>query len=148
MSRVIIELPEHFSFRHEVLLTQQHMNIGNHLDNAELLKVVGEARVAYWTHLGYTPFDLEGVANILADVAVQYKSEGFCGETLVVQQAINDFHKYGFDVVWQLTEKASGREVARGKHGILCFDYKHKKVALVPEPLRARLEADQQQAVL
>jgi 4-hydroxybenzoyl-CoA thioesterase len=148
MSRIIIELPEHFSFRHEVVLTSQHMNIGNHLDNAELLKVVGEARVAYWTHLGYTPFDLEGVSNILADAALQYQSEGLCGETLVIEQAIKDFNKYGFDVVWRLSEKTSGREVARGKHGILCFDYTAKKVALVPEKLRDRLEAEEKKAAL
>jgi acyl-CoA thioesterase FadM len=37
------------------------------------------------------------------------------------------------------TEKFSGREVARAKTGIVCFDYARRKVAPVPEPLMTKL---------
>ena len=143
MTRVIIELPEKFSFVKEIELDESYMNVANHLDNALLLKLVGATRTAYWKHLGYSPFDMEGVSNVVADAALQYKSEAFKAEIMVVELATRDFHKYGFDAVWRITEKSSEREIARGKHGILCFNYEQRKVALLPEKLRARLEANQ-----
>jgi 4-hydroxybenzoyl-CoA thioesterase len=44
----------------------------------------------------------------------------------------NDFNKYGCDLVWQITDQVSGREVARGKHGIMFFDYGVRKPAQLP----------------
>lgn len=144
MARIIIELPDSFSFSKTIELDESYMNIANHLDNALLLKLVGATRTAYWSHMGYSPFDMEGVSNVVADAALQYKSEAFNGEVMLIEQALRDFHKYGFDTVWRITEKSSQREIARGKHGILCFNYEQRKIAPIPEKLRTRLQADQQ----
>lgn len=38
---------------------------------------------------------------------------------------VSDPHPFGFDLVWQLTEATTGREVARGKHGVVTFDIHH-----------------------
>ena len=70
--------------------------------------------------------------GLVADAAVQYKSEAFHGEVLVFEMAPDDFNKYGCDLVWRATDKASGREVARGKTGIIFFDYQQRKAAPVP----------------
>lgn len=149
MARIIVEIPDHFRYAHKITLTDAHMNIGNHLDNALLLTLVSEARIGYWQRLGYNnPFDIEGVGNIVSDVAVQYKSEAFENEVMIVELTTNDFHKYGFDIVWRISDQASGREVARGKHGMLCFDVSARKVVLLPEKLKAALQADQPKAAL
>jgi len=99
------------------------MNYGGHLDNALLLTVVSEARVRYLKSLGYTELDVEGVGIIVADAAVQYRSEAFHGEVMRVAMAAAEFSRRGCDLVWQMTERDSGREVARGKTGIVFFDY-------------------------
>lgn len=148
MARISIELPDSFSFAKEIELTERHMNIGNHLDNALLLTLVSEARTGYWSQLGYSPFDLEGVATIVADAAVVYKAEAFSGEIMVVEQALRDFHQYGFDIVWRVSDKASGREVARGKHGVLCFNFAARKVAPIPATLLAVLQADNKHSMV
>ena len=93
----------------------------------------------FFKSLGYTELDVEGVGIIVADVAAQYRSEAFHGETLVVQMGANDFNKYGCDLVWCLSDKASGREVARGKHGIMFFDYTARQAALVPPAFVAKV---------
>ena len=69
---------------------------------------------------------------IVADAAVQYRAEAFHGETLVAEFAAVEFNKYGCDFVWRLSDKASGREIARGKHGMMFFDYTARKPAGVP----------------
>lgn len=133
MTRVQIDLPERFVFRAELPLYIGHINYGGHLDNALLLTVVSEARVRYFESLGYTELDVEGVGLVMADAAVQYKSEAFHGETMVVEMSPANLHGKGFDLVWRMSDRTTGREVARGKSGMLFFDYDKRKVAPAPE---------------
>jgi len=51
----------------------------------------------------------------------------------------NHFNKFGCDLVWHLTDKASGREVARGKHGIVFFDYAVRKPTAAPAAFVAKV---------
>ncbi|UCV01956.1 acyl-CoA thioesterase [Dechloromonas denitrificans] len=141
MPRIKIELPERFSFSTEVPIYIGHINYGHHLDNTALLSLVSEARVRFFKSLGYSELDVEGVGIVVADVAAQYGSEAFHGETLVIEMAANDFNKFGCDLVWRLSDKATGREVARGKHGIVFFDYSARKPTSVPPAFVAKVSA-------
>lgn len=138
MARVLIELPAQFVFTTPIPLYIQHINYGNHLDNAALIALVSEARVRFFKSLGYTELNVEGVGIVVADAAVQYKSEAFHGETLLFAMQPMEFNKYGCDLVWQASDEASGREVARGKTGILFFDYAARRAVGVPDGFRAR----------
>lgn len=138
MPRIQIELPEHFPFSTEIALYLSHMNYGGHLDNALLLGVVSEARARFFQSMGYRELDVEGVGIVVADAALQYRSEAFHGEVMVVRMAAADFGDKGCDLLWQMNDKASGREVARGKTGIVFFDYAARKIAGVPEGFRRR----------
>jgi len=141
MPRIKIDLPEHFSFSTEIPIYIGHINYGHHLDNAQLIALVAEARVRFFKALGYTELDVEGIGIIVADVAAQYRAEAFHGETLVVDMSANDFNKYGCDLVWRVADQASGREVARGKHGIVFFDYTARKASSVPPGFLAKVGA-------
>jgi 4-hydroxybenzoyl-CoA thioesterase len=138
MARIQIDLPGHFGFATEIAIYISHINYGNHLDNTALLALVSEARVRFFKSLGYSELDVEGVGIIVADAAVQYRSEAFHGEVLVFSLTAHDFNRYGCDLVWQVAERDSGREVARGKHGIIFFDYATRKPAPVPPAFAAR----------
>ena len=139
MPRIKIDLPASFIFSTEIPIYIGHINYGHHLDNAQLISLVSEARVRFFKALGYTELDVEGVGIIVADVAAQYRSEAFHGETLVVSMAADDFNKYGCDLVWLIVDKASGREVARGKHGIIFFDYTARKPVSAPAAFVAKV---------
>jgi 4-hydroxybenzoyl-CoA thioesterase len=140
MPRIKIDLPESFTFSTEIPIYIGHINYGHHLDNAQLISLISEARVRYFRSLGYSELDVEGVGIVVADVAAQYRSEAFHGETLVADMTADDFNKYGCDLVWRLSDKASGREVARGKHGIIFFDYTARKAAAVPPAFVAKAQ--------
>ena len=140
MPRIQIELPEQFPFSTEVTLYLSHMNYGGHLDNALLLTVVSEARARFFQSLGYSELDVEGVGIIVSDAALQYRSEAFHGEVMVVSMGAADFGSKGCDLLWCMKEKTTNREVARGKTGIVFFDYAARKIAQVPENFRAKLE--------
>ena len=139
MGRIQIELPEQLPFSTEIELTLSHMNYGGHLDNALLLTVVSEARVRFFQSLGYSERDVEGVGIIISDAAVLYRSEAFHGEVMLVSMGATDFSNKGCDLLWRMNERSSQREVARGKTGIVFFDYARRTTAPVPEGFRTRL---------
>jgi 4-hydroxybenzoyl-CoA thioesterase len=138
MPRIQIDIPERFSFSTELTLYLSHMNYAGHLDNALLLSVVSEARARFFQSLGYTELDVEGLGIVVADAALQYKSEAFHGEVMVVRMTASDFGSKGCDLLWCMNEKSSQREVARGKTGVVFFDYACRKVAGVPDEFRLR----------
>lgn len=140
MSRIQIELPGQLPFSTEVTLYLSHMNYGGHLDNALLLSVVSEARARFFQSLGYSELDVDGVGIVVSDAALQYRSEAFHGEVMVVRMGAADFGGKGCDLLWGMNEKSSQREVARGKTGIVFFDYATRKTAPVPAGFRARFE--------
>ncbi|MDR3369238.1 thioesterase family protein [Rhodoferax sp.] len=139
MARIQIRLPSQFAFSTNITLYQSHLNYGGHLDNALLLTLVSEARVRFFKSLSYTELDVEGVGIVVSDAALQYRSEAFHGEVMVIRLGATDLGRKGFDMVWSMNEQSTQREVARGKTGIVFFDYATHKVAPMPEAFREKL---------
>ena len=144
MARIIFELPERFGFSTELQVYISHVNQGGHLDNAQLLSLVSEARVRFFRALGYTEADVAGLATVVGDMLAQYKSEAFHGETLRVQMQPADFNRYGFDLVFCMTEVTQQREVARGKTGIVFIDPGTRRVTPIPAGVLAALQRSAQ----
>jgi len=141
LPRVRIDLPGAFTFSTEITLYLSYLNYAGHLDNAMLLSVVSEARARFFKSLGYSELDVEGVGIVIADAAVQYKSEAFHGEVMLVQMTAADFSEKGCDLLWCMHERETRREVARGKTGIVFYDYGARQVSSVPASFRLRAAA-------
>lgn len=139
MARIQFELPSTFRFSTDIQIYISHVNQGGHLDNAQLLTLVSEARVRFFKSLGYRESDVAGHPIVVGDIVAQYKSEGFHGETMRVNMTPQSFNRYGFDLVYRMKEEASQREVARGKIGIVFIDRASRKVAPVPQAFFDRL---------
>ena len=140
MPRVKIDLPETFLFSTEIPIYIGHINYGNHLDNVQMLALVSEARVRFLKSMGYGELDVEGVGIVVTDVMAQYRAEAFHGETMLVEMTAGDFNKYGCDFFWRMSDRDSGREIARGKHGILFLDYSVKKPVSAPPAFLAKVQ--------
>jgi acyl-CoA thioesterase FadM len=141
MARIQFELPTSFQFSTDIQIYISHVNQGGHLDNAQLLTLVSEARVRFFQSLGYLEARVAGYSIVVGDIVAQYKSEGFHGETMRISMTPDDFNKYGFDLVFRMNDVASGREVARGKIGIVFINAASRQVAAIPAEFLARLDA-------
>lgn len=141
MPRIQFQLPEQFVFSTDIQIYISHVNQGGHLDNAQLLTLVSEARVRFFKSLGYTEGNVAGSPIVVGDMVAQYKSEGFHGETMRVSMVPQDFNPYGFDLVYRMECMDSAREVARGKIGIVFVDRATRKVATVPAEFTAKMQA-------
>lgn len=132
MPRLQFDLPDQFVFATDIQIYISHVNQGGHLDNAQLLTLVSEARVRFFKSLGYRESNVAGFPIVVGDLVAQYKSEGFHGETMRVRMVPQDFNRYGFDLVYCMDCVDTAREVARGKIGIVFVDVQTRKVAPVP----------------
>ena len=143
MARVQLDLPEKFLFTTELVVRASDLNYGNHVGHDRVLTLMQEARINFYRTLGFkNELNFEGaVGQVIADVIVQYKSESFLADELVIKIGVSDFNKYGFDMYYLMENKLTGKEVARSKIGIVCFDYDLRKVARIPERLMQKLQA-------
>lgn len=142
MGRVRLDLPEKFIFSCTLTVRVSDINYGGHVGNDAILSLMQEARVRFYHQLGFkSELNFEGmIGQIISDAVVIYKSESFLGDQLEIQIAVTDFNKYGFDILYLLTNKTTHKETARGKTGIVCFNYQERKVALIPQSLLSSLQ--------
>ena len=142
MARLTIDLPATFLFTTEIAVRATDLNYGGHVGNDTILSYMQEIRVQFYRHLGFkSELNLVGpVGQIITDAAVVYKSESFLGDVITGSIGVSDFNKYGFDYIYLLTNKVTEKEVARGKTGIVCFDYDKRKVVSIPGELLAALK--------
>ena len=117
MSRIKIELPGKFIFQTEIPIRITDINYGGHLGNDSLLSIIHEARLRFLKHNGYSESNIEGVGIIMVDAGIQYKSEGFYGDELLVEVAVTEFASIGCDFVYRLSNKNSKKEIALAKTG-------------------------------
>ncbi len=142
MARLQIKFPDHVQFTTELAVRITDLNYGNHVGNDTMLSLMQEARASWYRQMGFkSEVEIEGsVGQVVADAAVMYKAECFYGDVLVIEVAADEFHPYGFDLYYRVTNKITGKEVARGKTGMVCFDYAKRKIAPVPQSLMSRLK--------
>jgi len=136
MARIKMEFPESFVYSTDIALRISDINYGGHLGHDAVLSLTHEARVRFFDEHGFTELNVDGPGIIMSDVAIVYKSEGFYGDTVVVEIAVCDFLKYGCDLVYRLREKETGREIALAKTGIVFMNYEERKVVAVPEKFK------------
>ncbi|WP_139925337.1 thioesterase family protein [Hymenobacter sp. DG01] len=142
MPRVKVQLPETYLLTVEIPVRITDLNYGAHLGNDALLSILHEARVQFLRHLGHAEYDpATGLGHIMADVAIEYKGEGFYGDVLHIQMAATDLGKYGFDLVYWVKNQA-GREIARAKTGMLGFNYNTRQLLPLSEEQAARLRGE------
>jgi acyl-CoA thioester hydrolase len=134
--RVKVELPERLPFSTEIPVQISDINYGGHLGNDALLALLQEARIRYLKGGGMSELDAGGCGIIMVDAMIQYRAEVFYGDVLMIDIGVGDTALSGCDILYRVTRKQDGQEVARAKTGIAFFDYARRKVVPMPERFR------------
>jgi len=136
MSRVELELPAQFLFRTEIPVRISDINYGNHLGNDAVLSLMHEARLQFLGQYGFRESDVGGAGIIMVDSVITYLSQAYYGDLLAIDVTVADLNKYGFDLLYRITNVRTEKEVARAKTGMLCFDYAKGRVVSVPQAFK------------
>ena len=141
MSRIKIDLPDHLSFTTSIPIRITDINYGGHTGNDTILSIIHEARIQFLQSKGFTEMDFAGVGMIMSDVGIEFKSELFYGDIVLASVTVANITKVSFDVYYKLEKETGGKKipVAFAKTGMVCYDYKSKKIVAVPEEARSKL---------
>ncbi len=141
MARIKLEIPEKVIGTFVIPVRISDINYGNHVGNDAFVSLVHEARVQWLQQYGYTELSVEGTGLIMSDLALEFKSESFYGDVVELILGVDDISRVGFDLYYQLFAKRNTGNIllANAKTGMVCYDYGAKKVAPVPEKLKAIL---------
>ncbi len=138
MARLRISLPEKFPFETELDVRVTDINYGGHLGNDALVGLLHEARLRWLDQLGQSELDFYGRGLIMLDLMVQYKQQGFRSDRLTVAIA-PEMDGPRFQLYYLVKNSKDGREVARARTGIVCFDYEAQEALPVPEEFRGEM---------
>ncbi|HEX6913965.1 MAG TPA: thioesterase family protein [Chitinophagaceae bacterium] len=143
MNRVKIELPSEFPFVAAIRVRITDLNYGGHVGNDSFLSLLHEARQQFLNYLGYAELELEGKGLIMADAAIEFKSELNYRDEVIIAVAAGNFTKIGFDLFYRMEIKRPDGNLLAGKAktGMLCYDYDLKKVVRLPENALHKLQA-------
>lgn len=135
MARIKLTLPEHKIFTTKIAVRITDINYGNHLGNDALVSILHEARMQWLTSLNYTEINIENAALIMADLAVEYKSESYYGDVFLIDIFIGEITKVSFEIFYNIYTMRKGESIliAKAKTGMVCYDYDAKKVVNIPE---------------
>lgn len=136
MPRIKIDLPDRFHFTTTIPLRITDINYREHLGNDAVLSLCHEARFQLLRTHGWTEMNIDGIGIIMSDAAIVFRSEGFYGDTARIEIAVLEIGSAGCDMVYRITNEATGKEIALVKTGIVFFDYTKRTPLPVPEAFR------------
>jgi len=142
MVRIKIDLPAQFPFETQMEVRIYDLNYGAHLGNDRMLSLFHETRARFFKALGIEneKDGLGGYGVIMTDAAVVYKAESFYGDHLTIRAAAADVTEKTMDILYQVVNSETKKEIARGKTGLVCFDYSQRKLASIPERFLEKLK--------
>ena len=146
MARIKIELPEKFSFTTSIPIRITDVNYGGHVGNDTILSLIHEARMQYLKQAGYSELEFAGVGLIMADAGIEFKSELFYNDVVIVSISCTNFSRVSFDIYYKL-EKVLNNDtinkkilVTAAKTAMVCYDYTNKKIVAIPEEARRKMQ--------
>ncbi len=138
MSRVKIELPEKSIACFTIPIRITDINYGNHVGNNSLVEVIHEARMQFLVQHGFTEMDAGGTSLIMNELIVEFKNESFYTDILEVKIFIGEISKVSFELFYSISVLRNNNLVviSNAKTGMVCFNYKAKKVEIIPAALK------------
>jgi acyl-CoA thioester hydrolase len=138
MGRIKLEMPSTYIFKTEMDIRISDINYGGHLGNDAVMSLAHEARFRFLASNNYSEKNVEGLGLIMIDAVIIYKNEAFWADHVLVEMAINDISRIGFDLYYRIINTDSKKEIANIKTGMAFFNYDIRKIASTPENFFAK----------
>lgn len=139
MPRVKVDTPPQFLFSMERTVGISDVNYAKHLDSVAMMNILHEARLQFLASLGFTEGNIYGLGMVVTDLAIDYRSESFSNDRLIIDVGVSEFNRYGFDIGMQVTNSALESVVCSAKFGIVLFDFDRHQISEIPAPFKTML---------
>ena len=140
MTKKTITLTAGFLYSMEYDVLYSDVNSADHMGADRVLPVAMEAQLRFLKQLGYTDASaFEDAGLIMAHSEVQYLAEAKYGDRLKIELAADNIQTRSFELAYRITNLTKDAEMARLVATLLFFDYKKKKVVVVPDAFKKLL---------
>lgn len=132
MPRVILTECEHYEFAHSLTVRATDINYAGHLGNEALLGLIHEARSHLMSQLNFQSVlnESKRIGLIIADLVVNFRSEAFVHQELVVDSRIGEIGNKSFRLFHRV--RRGEQIIALVETGLVAFDYQAGKVVPLP----------------
>jgi acyl-CoA thioester hydrolase len=139
MPHITLREQPHYEFTYQITIQAGHINYRGHVGHDSIVRILDEARANMFHALGISELNLgDGKTGVITgDMVVNYKSEGFIYQTLVVESQVGEISPDAFTVFQRI--KQDGRLVALTEAGLIGFDYKTHATVPIPETFNEAL---------
>jgi acyl-CoA thioesterase FadM len=137
MPRIRLKPLDYYPFSTNITVRVTDLNYGGHLGNDSLLTLVHEARVAFLASYNLSETDCGGVSLTMGDAAIVYQGEAYAGDDINIEVAAGEPSESGFRLFYRLTRSSDSKKIALAETGMVCFDYKAKKIMPLPKVVEA-----------
>lgn len=129
---VSIELPEQFRFTTEVQVYINDLAGGLHVGNHVLISYLNEAQMRLITALGFPALLVNNCITYNVDLTIQYRAEARYPDKLLIEGEIINVREKSYDIVFRMTNLASGKEVVRAMVGMVFVDQGSGRITSIP----------------
>lgn len=136
MARVRISYPGNPVFHDIVIIRVTDLGLAGHLSFDGLVSILNDAAARFFASYGIKRGRTGPVGVLHTDLAVIYQAEAFYGDALVIEAAIDDIKNKGFDLIFRVTSRSDGKDIALAKIGILFYKYAEEKSVPIPDQLQ------------
>ena len=133
MPRIKLKERPLYFFEYRTILKIRDINYGNHLSNDAVIGLIHEARIDMFTKIGCSEMDLgdHKTAILIADLAVNYKNQGYLGDEISIHLDIDEIGKNGFRLFYKMQRGTD--LIVLAETGIVVYDYQAENIATVPK---------------
>jgi acyl-CoA thioesterase FadM len=133
MARIKLLLPKKFNFSTLINIRITDINYGGHLGNDSVLGIIHEARIRLLADKGFTEGDIDGVGILMMDAVINFSSEGFYGDKLRIDVAVDEITNAGCDIYYRFLNITNNKIIVKAKTNIAFYNYESKKVSRTPK---------------
>ncbi len=143
MPRIKIDLPEKIVGVFTIPLRITDINYGSHVGNNSFVEIIHESRVQFLKQNGFTELDVAGSSLIMSELALEFINESFYDDLLDVKIFVGEISRVSFELFYSVSTCRNNNEIllTKAKTGMVCFNYKEKKVEAIPAELKNILTA-------
>lgn len=117
------------------------INYGGHMGNDKALQFFHDARIKFLQSLGHSEKDIgEGKGIIMTEAHVFFRKEAFLYDRLYADIEVGSLEKYSFELIYRIHREGDDALILEGSTRQLAFDYDKRKVASLPEGLKAAVK--------
>ncbi len=144
MQRLELEFPQaQCLHRYALTVRISDINYGRHLGHDAIVGLFHEARAQAFEALGHHEWDVAGYPSVVAELAIEYRSEARWGDELIAETAILPAEGKALSVYQRLKRPADGRCVAVARLALVLLDPERGRPVAVPASFNDALAAAQ-----